>query len=211
MAFLLFDLERCFAYPLVLSGLTTDADVDGISSALAASPHGDALLRSNLPDFFAPILAAQDVTVVLVTHSENKTVCDVVKKLIEQKTGFSGIHVSRTDKKNWTYVKELWSEIHPERKELRGQQVLFMDDYDNDELRKDPNGSGLCVVHCKPFEYRITRRHLDAVDAILSKYGQKVSDPKQTGILDTFDEDEDEQSLSLVRSFLEQTTRFTRD
>lgn len=209
MAFLLFDLERCLAFPLVLSKISPDANVDDISTALAASPHGDALLRSNLPDFFAPILAAQDVTVVLVTQSDNKAMCDVVKRLIEQKTGFSGIHVSRTDKKNWSYVKELWSQIHPDRKELKGQQVLFMDDVDNDELRKDPNGSGLCIVHSKPFEYRITRRHVDAVDAILTKYGQNASDPKQTGILDTFDEDEDEQSLSLVRSFLEQTTRFT--
>jgi hypothetical protein len=135
--------------------------------------------------------------------------CDIVKKLIEKKTGFADIHISRTDKRDWSYIKNLWSQIHPDRKELKGQQVLFMDDYDNNELRKDPNGSGLCIVHCKPFEYRITRRHLDAVDAILKKYGQEVSDPKQTGILETFDEDEDEQSLSLVRSFLEQTTRFT--
>lgn len=209
MAFLLFDLERCLAFPLVLSKISPDANVDDISTALAASPHGDALLRSNLPDFFAPILAAQDVTVVLVTQSDNKAMCDVVKRLIEQKTGFSGIHVSRTDKKNWSYVKELWSQIHPDRKELKGQQVLFMDDVDNDELRKDPNGSGLCIVHSKPFEYRITRRHVDAIDTILKKYGQEASDPKQTGILDIFDEDEDEQSLSLVRSFLEQTTRFT--
>ena len=84
-----------------------------------------------------------------------------------------------------------------------------MDDTDNDELRKDPNGSGLCVVHCKPYEYRITRRHVDAVDMILKKYGQVANDPKQTGILEIFDEDEDDQSLSLVRSFLEQTTRFS--
>jgi len=208
MAFLLFDLERCLAYPLVLSSIT-DCDVDGVSASLAASPHGDAILRSNITDFFAPIVEAQDVTVVLITQSDNKVMCDVIKRLIEKKTGFGGIHVSRTDKKTWAYVKDLWSQIHPDRKELKGQQVLFMDDFDNDELRKDPNGSGLCVVHCKPFEYRITRRHVDAVDAILKRYGQKACDPKQTGILDTFDEDEDEQSLSLVRSFLEQTTRFT--
>jgi hypothetical protein len=131
-----------------------------------------------------------------------------VKKLIELKTGFTGIHVSHTEKRNWSYIKNLWSQIHPERKELKGQQVLFMDDVDNDELRKDPNASGLCVVHCKPFEYRITRRHVDAVDAILKKYDQEAYDPKQTGILDIFDEDEDGQSLSLVSSFLEQTTRF---
>ena len=209
MAFLLFDLERCLAYPLVLSKISPDADIKGITNELADSPHGDAFLRPNLTDFFAPILAAQDVTVVLVTQSENKRLCDIVKRLIEVKTGFTGIHVSHTEKRNWSYIKELWTQIHPDRKELKGQQVLFMDDTDNDELRKDPNGSGLCIVHCKPYEYRITRRHVDAVDIILKKYGQVANDPKQTGILEIFDEDEDDQSLSLVRSFLEQTTRFS--
>jgi len=208
MAFLLFDLERCLAFPPVLSKLTNMTQIEEISSALAASPHGDAFLRPNLTDFFTPILAAKDVTLVLVSNSENKAISNVVKKLIELKTGFTGIHVSHTEKRNWSYIKNLWAQIHPDRKELKGQQVLFMDDIDNDELRKDPNASGLCVVHCKPFEYRITRRHVDAVDAILKKYDQEAYDPKQTGILDIFDEDEDGQSLSLVSSFLEQTTRF---
>jgi hypothetical protein len=83
-----------------------------------------------------------------------------------------------------------------------------MDDTDQDELRKDPLASGICVVHCKPYEYRITPRHVAAVDRLLAKYGLKATDPKQTGIVETFDEDEDGQSLSLVQSFLEQTTRF---
>jgi len=206
MAFLLFSLERCLAFSPALTSVTSVTDE--LVTELFNSPHGEALLRTNLTDFFAPILAFPDATVALVTKNTNEEYCTLVKRLIEVKTGFTGLHVAVTEKRDWNFISNFWTKIHPDRKPVTGQQVLFMDETPNDELRKEPSAGGLCVVHCKPYEYRITRRHLDALESILKKTAQIVTDPKQSGILDTFDEDEDEQSLSLVRSFLEQTTRF---
>jgi hypothetical protein len=212
MAFLLFDVERCLAYTSVLSALDlSGVDVDSLVNDLAESPHGECLLRTTIGNFFQPILtfmASGSVTVVLVSTSTNMTVSNLVKRLIEKKTGFTRIHVASIVQRSWLSIKDLWRTLYPDGKELKGQQVLFMDDTDQDELRKDPLASGICVVHCKPYEYRITPRHVAAVDRLLAKYGLKATDPKQTGIVETFDEDEDGQSLSLVSSFLEQTTRF---
>jgi hypothetical protein len=213
MAFLLFDAERCLAYTSVFSSSLdlSGVDVDSLVNDLAESPHGECLLRTTLDHFFSPIMtfmASGSVTVVLIGTSTNMPVCSLVKRLIEKKTGFTRIHVTSMAQRSWLSIKDLWRNLYPDGKELKGQQVLYMDDTDQDELRKDPLASGICVVHCKPYEYRITPRHVAAVDRILAKYGLKATDPKQTGIVETFDEDEDGQSLSLVQSFLEQTTRF---
>jgi len=212
MAFLLFDVERCLAYTSVLSALDlSGVDVDSLVNDLAESPHGECLLRTTIGHFFQPILtfmASGSVTVVLVSTSTNMAVSNLVKRLIEKRTGFTRIHVTSMAQRSWLSIKDLWRKLYPDGKELKGQQVLFMDDTDQDELRKDPLASGICVVHCKPYEYRITARHVAAVDRLLAKYGLKATDPKQTGIVETFDEEDDGQSLSLVQSFLEQTTRF---
>ena len=215
MAFLLFDVERCLAYTPVLSAFSSldlsGVNVDSLVNDLTESPHGECLLRTTIDHFFQPILAFMalgSVTVALVGTPTTMAVCSLVKRLIEKKTGFTGIHVVSMPKKSWIAIKDLWTQLHPDRKELKGQQVLFMDDTDQDELRKDPLASGICVVHCKPYEYRITPRHVAAVDRLVATHGLKASDPKQTGIVETFDEDDDGQSLSLVQSFLEQTTRF---
>lgn len=213
MAFLLFDVERCLAYTSVLSPSLdlSGVDVDTLVNDLIESPHGECLLRTTIDQFFQSIFifaASGSITVVLVGTPTTMAVCSLVKRFIEKKTGFTGIHVVSMPNKNWLAIKDLWRNLHPDGKELKGQQVLFMDDTDQDELRKDPLASGICVVHCKPYEYRITPRHVAAVDRLLAKHGLKAIDPKQTGIVETFDEDEDGQSLSLVQSFLEQTTRF---
>lgn len=213
MAFLLFDVERCLAYTPVLSPSLdlSGVDVDTLVNDLIESPHGECLLRTTIDQFFQSIFifaASGSITVVLVGTPTTMAVCSLVKRLIEKKTGFTRIHVVSMPNKNWLAIKDLWRNLHPDGKELKGQQVLFMDDTDQDELRKDPLASGICVVHCKPYEYRITPRHVAAVDRLLAKHGLKAIDPKQTGIVETFDEDDDGQSLSLVQSFLEQTTRF---
>ena len=213
MAFLLFDVERCLAYTPVLSPSLdlSGVDVDTLVNDLIESPHGECLLRTTIDQFFQSIFifaASGSITVVLVGTPTTMAVCSLVKRLIEKKTGFTRIHVVSMPQKSWLSIKDLWRNLHPDGKELKGQQVLFMDDTDQDELRKDPLASGICVVHCKPYEYRITPRHVAAVDRLLAKHGLKAIDPKQTGIVETFDEDDDGQSLSLVQSFLEQTTRF---